>query len=72
MKVSQLLKVMDKDDKIFIDHEAKPITKNRIYQGLVRGIKRDDPINKMHVSVIYPCDNNLLILVAEPSKKGDE
>ena len=62
MRVSQLRKVMDKDDEIIIDDGNKRIDRNRVYKGTARGIKRDDPINKMHIVVIYPYDNKLLVL----------
>ena len=70
MKVSQLLHAMDKDDEIIIDDGNKKIDRNRVYQGSVRGIKRDNPINKMHVVVIYPYDNKLLVLAEYPTEKG--
>lgn len=70
MRVSQLLHVMDKDDDIIIDDGNKKIDRCRIYSGTVRGIKRDNPINKMHVVVIYPYDNKLLVLAETSKKKG--
>ena len=70
MKISQLTKVMDKDDEIIIDDGNKKIDRNRVYRGTVRGIKRDNPINKMHVVVIYPYDNKLLVLAEYPTEKG--
>lgn len=70
MKVSQLLHVMDKDDDIIIDDGNKKIDRNRVYRGTVRGIKRDSPINKMHVVVIYPYDNKLLVLAEHQTEKG--
>ena len=57
MKVSQLLHVMDKDDDIIIEDEST------IYKGEVRGIKRDDPINRMHVDHVFACDNKMFVLV---------
>jgi hypothetical protein len=53
---------MDKDDEIIIDDGNKKIDRQLVYQGTVRGIGRDNPINKMHVVVIYPYDNKLLVL----------
>ena len=70
MKISQLTKVMDKDDEIIIDDGNKKIDRNRVYQGTVRGIKLDNPINKMHVVVIYPYDNKLLVSAEHPTEKG--
>lgn len=70
MRLSQLLHVMDKDDDIIIDDGNKKIDRQRVYSGTVRGIKRDNPINKMHVVVIYPYDNKLLVLAETSKKKG--
>ncbi len=50
MKISQLTKLMPKDDEIIIDDENLPIGRMNIYAGTVRGITRDDPINKMHIN----------------------
>lgn len=72
MRVSQLLHVMDKDDEIIIDDYDKPIDKQTIYKGAVGGIKRDDPINKMHVSSICTDGDVILVLAEEPRKKGGE
>jgi hypothetical protein len=71
MRVSQLLHVMDKDDDIIIDDGNKKIDRQRVYSGTVRGIKRDNPINKMHVVVIYPYDNKLLVLAETSENKGE-
>lgn len=70
MKVSQLLHVMDKDDDIIIDDGNKHIDRSLVYQGTVKGIKRDDVVNKMHVVSIIPCDNKLFILAEDPGEKG--
>lgn len=68
MRLSQLLHVMDRDEDICIDDMGKRIDENRIYAGNVRGIKRDDPINKMHVVCIFPSDNTLNVLVKSPDR----
>ena len=65
MRISQLIHKMDKDDEIIINDESKPINKMQIYRGSVRGIKRDDPINKMHVNRVLACDGIMVILVGE-------
>ena len=73
MKVSQLLHTMDKRADIVI-HEgnAPDIESMKIFDGEVRDIKRDDPINKMHVHYIYACDDTLYILADKPRKKGEQ
>lgn len=72
MKVSQLLHAMDKDDLIVIDDYDKPIDKMTLYKGNVRGIKRDNPINKMHILSICADDDTILVLVVKPKLKGGD
>jgi len=62
MKVSQLLHAMGKDEEIIIEDEGKPISQMTVYHGDVRGIKRDDPINRMHVSRCLACDNIMIVI----------
>ena len=71
MKVSQLLHVIDKDDTIVIEDFEKPVTKMQIYVGPVRGIKKDNPINKMHVAGITAVNDTLFILAEDPKMKGE-
>lgn len=61
MKVSQLLKVMDKDENICIEDCDKTVDDMEIYCGAVRGIKKDDPINKMHVVAIAAVDDLICV-----------
>ena len=73
MRVSQLIHAMDKDEKIIINDEIKPVNRMELYVGSVRGIKRDDPINAMHVNSVFACDNIMIVLVNTKSKgKEDE
>lgn len=69
MKVSQLLHVMDKDDEIVIDNYNAPINNTVIYKGTVRGIKRDNPVNQMHVSSIFANDDTIFVLAEEPRER---
>lgn len=70
MKVSQLLHVMDKDDPIVIDDYDAPLDNMTLYEGVVRGIKKDDPINKMHVMSICACNDLILVLAVKQRQKG--
>ena len=65
MKVSQLIHAMDRDDDIIIDKADERIDKMTIYNGTVRGIKKDNPINKMHVQHVFACDNVMVVLAVE-------
>ena len=69
MRISQLIHKMDKDEEIIINDESKPINKMQLYRGSVRGIKRDDPINRMHVNRCFACDNIMVVLVGERSNR---
>lgn len=70
MRVSQLLHVMDRDDEIIIDDANKKINRMRVYEGTVRGIKRDDPINRMHVNSVFADDSVMVVLAEYPRQKG--
>lgn len=70
MKVSQLLHAMDREDDIIIENGSERIDRMTIYEGEVRGIKRDDPVNRMHVEHVFACDNVMVVLVNEARAKG--
>ena len=72
MIVSQLLYVMEKDDFIMIDDADACIDNQTIYIGTVRGITRDNPINKMHIDCICANNDIIHILAEKPKKKGGE
>lgn len=69
MRISQLTRLMDKDDEIIIGDGNAPIDKMNLYTGTVRGIKRDNPINKMHITDISAMDDKILVLVAKERKE---
>lgn len=70
MRVSQLLKVMDKTDFVSVFDNDKPITNNRLYQGEVRDIKKDNPINRYHIIKVFAYDDVVIMEVVEPKRKG--
>ena len=69
MRVSQLIHAMDKDDMIVIDDYNAPIDNMTIYKGTVRGIKRDDPVNQMHVSSVCAKDDTILVLAEKQRER---
>lgn len=71
MKVSQLIHDMDKDDEIVIDDYDAPIDKMTIYKGAVRGIKKDNPVNKMHIESVCAVNSTILVLAAKPRKRSE-
>lgn len=65
MKLSQLLKVIDKNDKIIVNAYGQSPLNNSIYEGQVRGIKKENPINKRHVKFVMAFDDKIVIEVSE-------
>ena len=72
MRISQLLHAMDKDDVVEICDFDAPIDDNLIYKGSVRGISRDNPINRMHVECILAQNGTIFVLARKPRAKGGE
>lgn len=70
MKISQLTKLMPKYDEIIIDDENLPIDRMNIYAGTVRGITRDNPINKMHITSICADEDRISVLVANGESRS--
>lgn len=71
MRVSQLLHAMDKEAWVCIDDFGEHIDRMTLYTGTVRGIKRDSPINRMHVSCIF-ADGDVIRVLAEKQRKEGE
>lgn len=69
MKISQLIHAMNRDDEIVIDDFYLPIDRMTLYSGAVRGIKKDNPVNKMHVMSIHATDDVIYALVGERNKR---
>ena len=69
MKVSQLIHDMDKDDEIVIDDYDAPIDNMTIYKGTVRGIKKDNPINKMLIESVCAENDTILVLAVKPRER---
>lgn len=63
MRVSQITKVMDKDDWIEITDEKAKFGENELYRGPVRGIKKDAPFNKCHVQALAAVHDEIFVLV---------
>ena len=71
MRVSQLIHTMDREDRIVIDDFDKKIDQMRIFDGLVRWIKKDSPINKMHVLSICSDKDTIVVLArSQRVKRG--
>lgn len=72
MKLSQLIYIMDKDDDIIVNTRKNvSIDKKCLYHGTVRGIHKDDPMNKAHVSFLMALDNAILVEIS-PKEATDE
>lgn len=68
MRVSQLIHAMDRDDLIIINDGNKKIDCMEVYNGEVRGIKKDDPINRYHVHHIF-ADGDTIVVLAEKQRE---
>ena len=63
MKLSQLLHVIDREDKICVSDFNKSIEHCLLFEGEAKGIKKDNEINEMHVLNVTAYDDEILILV---------
>ena len=72
MRVSQLIHAMDRDDLIIVNDGNKRITNMCVYEGVVRGIKKDNPINRYYVHNIFADGDTIVVLAEEQRKKGGE
>ena len=70
MRVSQLIHAMDRDDLIIINDGNKKITELEVYRGEVRGIKKDDPINRYHIHHIFADGDTIVVLAENQRAKG--
>ena len=69
MRVSQLLYAMDRDDVVIVNEEGQPIDETCLYRGEVRGIKRDSPLNKYHITKLFAFDDMVVVFAVEPKNK---
>ena len=61
MRVSQLLHVMDKNDCIEVMLDGAPVDRQCLYCGIARGIHKDDPINRGHITMLCACDDWVIV-----------
>lgn len=71
MKVSQLIHTMDRDDDIIINDGNKTIANMCVYNGTVRGIKKDNPINRYHIHHIFADGDTIVVLAEMQRTKGE-
>ena len=69
MKLSQLLHKMERDAKIIVEDTSSAIDQMRVYEGEVRGIKRDDALNGYYVENVLVDGNVLVVLAGKPNRK---
>ena len=70
MKVSQLIHAMDKDELIIINDGNRRISNMCIYHGEVRGIKKDNPINRYHIHHLFADGDTIVVLAENQREKG--
>ena len=73
MKLSQLIHAMDRHDTIIVNAYDKnlPMNKKAIYYGEVRGIYKDNPINKCHVKFVAAMQDELLVEIAVDERRKE-
>ena len=64
MRVSKLIHAMHRDDEIVIDDFSLPIDIMTVYSGAVRGIKKDNHVNKFYVMSIHALDDKIYVLAS--------
>lgn len=69
MRVSQVLHAMDKDDTVVIVDLYGEGDEGELYCGFPGGVKRDDPLNRMHVDTLAACDGDLAIFVKRQTRE---
>lgn len=69
MKLSQLIHAMDREDVIIVNDEGQPVDETCLYRGEVRGIKRDDPLNKRHITKLFAFDDMVVVFTVEPTRR---
>lgn len=72
MKLSQLLHVIDKEDKICVSDFDKALEHSLLFYGEAKGIKKDNEINEMHVLNVTAYDDEILILVTGERRQKNE
>lgn len=70
MKLSQLTKVMGKDEQITVCLDGAPIAEMQLYSGTVRGVTRDNPINKGFVTLVCACDDEIIVEIKLAEREG--
>ena len=68
MRVSQLIHAMDRDDLIVVNDGNKRIANMQVYSGTVRGIKKDNPINRYYIHNIF-ADGDTIVVLAEDQRE---
>lgn len=72
MKLSQLIHAMDRDDKIIVNTcKNVPINKKCLYQGKVRGIYKDSPLNKGYIRFLMASDDMIIVEISLDGRKND-
>lgn len=65
MRLSQLTRRINRDDMIMVFEQNAPVDQNLLYEGRVRGIKRDNPINRMSVSHVCAVGDTIVVEVVK-------
>lgn len=70
MRLSQLTKVMNRNDRITVMLSAAPVDQMCLYDGMIRGIYRDNPINRGHITTLLAYDNVVIVEIKLAEGEG--
>ena len=69
MRLSQLTRRMRREDALCV-RRADGETERIIYKGCVRGIAREDPINRAFVLLVRAAEGAMIVTVTDPPGGG--
>ena len=72
MKLSQLLKLMSKEDRIIVWDDSKVSMYGWVYRGKVSGLVRGNPINKAKIITLYPKNERTILVFCDMTNVNKE
>ena len=69
MRLSQLTRRMMREDALCV-RRADGETEQTVYTGCVRGIAREDPINRAFVLLVRAAEGAMIVTVTDPPGGG--
>lgn len=70
MKVSQVTHCMERDAEVHIIDTSLPVDQMFLFTGPRRTLHKDNKLNHRHVRKLWPCDEAIVLDVAERKDNG--